>query len=197
MFVLSDLQHTVKIFPEEMNIKMEDRIIDKLNAMLANKVIKDVGLCLTFYDFIKIDPSYIPQGSPTVYVPVQFRYLVFVLFPGEVIDCFIRKATRDGLYLGVGFYDSIFVPAANLPEGSAFDENEQQWNWNFKNEDQILSYGMETNTETRVLIENITYKDGKVGKNSSVMSVTGTINTPGLGCLSWWQDVEEEQEAKE
>lgn len=29
MFILSDLQHTVKIFPEEMNIKMEDRIIDK------------------------------------------------------------------------------------------------------------------------------------------------------------------------
>ena len=29
MFVICDLQHTVKIFPEEMDIKIEDRIIDK------------------------------------------------------------------------------------------------------------------------------------------------------------------------
>ena len=90
--------------------------------MLANKVIKDVGLCLTFYDFIKIDPSYIPQGSPTVYVPVQFRYLVFVLIPGEVLDCFIRKAIPEGLFLSVGFFEDIFVPANNLPEGSVFGE---------------------------------------------------------------------------
>lgn len=95
--------------------------------------------------------------------------------------------------MGVGFYDSIFVPASNLPDGSVFDENEQQWNWNFHNGEQLLSYGMETNMEARVLIENVVYKDGKVGKNRSVMSVTGTINTPGLGCLSWWQETEEEE----
>ena len=68
---------------------------------------------------------------------------------------------------------------------------------------------METNKETRALIESISYKDVKIGKAGSSMHVRATINLPGvgfivlfferimifqLGCLSWWQDEEEEAE---
>uniref|UniRef100_A0A7E4ZRY8 RNA_pol_Rbc25 domain-containing protein n=1 Tax=Panagrellus redivivus TaxID=6233 RepID=A0A7E4ZRY8_PANRE len=195
MFVTAELEHTVQIEPDELDVKFEDCIVEKLNAMLSGKIIKDVGLCITFFSFTKISPSYIPQGAATIFVPVSFRYLVFVLTQGEVLDCYILKGTPEGIYCTTRFFEDIFVPRANMPEGSLFDENTQTWNWHYKNEENEMVFAMDTDLEARVLIESTTYKDVKVGKHGSPMVVTASMNAPGLGCLSWWQSDETEEEA--
>uniref|UniRef100_A0AC34RJ60 RNA polymerase III subunit Rpc25 domain-containing protein n=1 Tax=Panagrolaimus sp. JU765 TaxID=591449 RepID=A0AC34RJ60_9BILA len=191
MFILADLQHTVQIEPEEMKINFEKCIIQKLNQLLANKVIKDVGLCITFYDFIKIDSSYIPQGAATIYVPVKFRYLVYVLIPGEVIDCFVSTASPEGIKMSTKFFEDIFVPKENLPIGSLFDHNSRIWNWHFKTDENEMVFSIDPGSSVRVLIESTVYKDVKADKAGTPMLVTANMNQPGLGCQKWWHDDEE------
>ena len=191
MFVLATLEHTVKIEPEELEIKFEECIIEKLNNMLSNKIIKNVGLCITFYDFIKIESSFIPQGYPTIYVPVHFRYVVFAFVPGEVIDCFISSSSPEGIKMSTGFFQDIFVPVEKLPEGSQYDSETQMWNWHFKNEETEMVFAMEPNQKMRIAIDSVTYKDVKSGTSENSMIVTAAMNQPGLGSQKWWHDEEE------
>lgn len=186
MFVISDLEHVVQIEPDEMEMKFEEVIIEKLDYMLANKVLKDVGLCITFYDFINIGSSYIPQGSATVYVPVQFRYLVFTLISGEVIDCNVLSSSQDGIKVTTKFCEDIIVPKEKLPKGSIFDSNTQTWNWHFKSEDNELVFPIEIGLDVRVLIESLDYISSKAG--GCKMRIIAGMNQPGLGSQKWWNE---------
>lgn len=50
--------------------------------------------------------------------PVEFRMIVFRPFKGEVMLGRIRSSTPAGINLRTDFFDDIFVPFEELPQGA-------------------------------------------------------------------------------
>lgn len=57
--------------------------------------------------------SYFAKGNA-----VEFRMVVFRPFKGEVMLGRIRSSTPAGINLRTDFFDDIFVPFEELPEGA-------------------------------------------------------------------------------
>jgi DNA-directed RNA polymerase III subunit RPC8 len=49
---------------------------------------------------------------------VEFRLIVFRPFKHEVMLGRISSATEHGIRVRTQFFDQIFIPSSNLPEGS-------------------------------------------------------------------------------
>jgi DNA-directed RNA polymerase III subunit RPC8 len=49
---------------------------------------------------------------------VEFRMIVFRPFKGEVMLGRIRSSTPSGIHLRTDFFDDIFVPYEELPQGA-------------------------------------------------------------------------------
>lgn len=77
MFIVSEFEEVVKVHPTHLEDDQVSRIIIHLNSMLANKVVMDVGLCLSLYDVIEIGDSIIYPGEGAYFSKVKFRFVVF------------------------------------------------------------------------------------------------------------------------
>ena len=63
MFILVNLKDRIRILPEKFNKSIEDAIAQELNERFANKVIINVGLCITLFDILETKDSFIYQGD--------------------------------------------------------------------------------------------------------------------------------------
>ncbi|CAD5224347.1 unnamed protein product [Bursaphelenchus xylophilus] len=201
MFVLSKFKYTAKILPLHLGEDFLSTLIKRIDADFANYVIIDVGLCLSFYDFQSIGASYLMAGDASSYTPVEFRYLVFQPFRGEVIQATISSCTTDGVKLTMDFFSDIFVTPDNLPEVSKFDEKEQVWIWEFQSEEggDPVKFYMEPGKTVKFRVTDIKYRSVQPGASSEVkvMEITGTMSEHGLGCVDWWaQPAEPEDDAE-
>ena len=53
----------VRIEPKHFNRELPDALSDVLNAKLANKVLKDVGLVISLFDIIEIGENHVIAGD--------------------------------------------------------------------------------------------------------------------------------------
>ena len=125
MFVISKMTSIVRIEPKMFGREMPEVVTDVLNAKLANKVLKDVGLVISLFDIIEIGESHVMAGDGASHTKVTFRVLVFRPFIEEVLTGRIKSSTKEGVTLNLGFFDDIFVPASNLQHPCRFDESDQ------------------------------------------------------------------------
>lgn len=58
------------------------------------------------------------KGPLTKPKPVEFRMVVFRPFKGEVMLGRIRSSTPAGINLRTDFFDDIFIPFEELPQGA-------------------------------------------------------------------------------
>ena len=116
MFVLVTLKETVRILPHKLHLPLRDAITEDLNDKLANKVIVDVGLCITLYDIVEVGESFLRQGDPAAHTLVKFRFVVFRPFVGETLVGKVRSCSRDGVHVSLGFFDNILVSPEYLQE---------------------------------------------------------------------------------
>lgn len=63
MFILVALKDRIRVVPNRFHISIEDAIARELNDRFANKVIINVGLCLTLFDILETKDSFIYQGD--------------------------------------------------------------------------------------------------------------------------------------
>ena len=77
MFVLVTLKETVKIPPHKLHLSLNDCIRDELNDQLANKVIVNVGLCITLYDITHVGQSFLHQGDASSHTDGKCLDLMF------------------------------------------------------------------------------------------------------------------------
>ena len=63
MFILVNLKDRIRVQPEKFNKSIEDAIAQELNERYANKVIINVGLCITLFDILETKDSFIYQGD--------------------------------------------------------------------------------------------------------------------------------------
>lgn len=89
-----------------------------LSNYLCFQVIVDVGLCISFYDFCKIGDSYLMAGDAASYTPVEFRYIVFQPFRGEVLQATISSCSSEGIKLSMTFFSDITISPEKLPSVS-------------------------------------------------------------------------------
>ncbi|KAL1129287.1 hypothetical protein AAG570_013816 [Ranatra chinensis] len=133
MFVLAEFKDVIRTPPSDFNVSLKTSITQYLNNALANKVVTNVGLCIALFDIECMDDSYIFPGDGAAHTKVEFRFVVFRPFIEELIVGKIKNCSKEGVHVTLGFFDDIFIPAANLQHPSRFDETEQVWVWEFDN----------------------------------------------------------------
>jgi len=201
MFVLATLKRTVEVSPPYFSQDLSTTITDKLNEQFANYVVPEVGLFVTFYDFKKIGSSCILPGEASSYTGVVFRYIVFQPIIGEIIEGVISKSGREGLSISLHFFQDIIVEPESLPSVSRFDEVEQVWYWEYKNDDgETTKFFMDSGKRVRFRVLSVDYRKVKPGDDSSALTIKATMADYGLGCISWWEpasDVKQEEDNEE
>jgi len=60
---------------------------------------------------------------------------VFKPFKGEIITGKVRSSTVDGLYVSLGFFEDVFIPASELQTPSTFVHKENLWMWSYVTEE--------------------------------------------------------------
>ncbi|KAF2901157.1 hypothetical protein ILUMI_05033 [Ignelater luminosus] len=202
MFILAEMKHVTRITPDLFGLKLNDAIASELNKKLANKVVLNVGLCIALYDITNLEESYIFPGDGASHTRVSFRYIVFRPFMEEILLGKIRSSSPEGVHVSLGFFDDIIIPPSSLQHPSRFDETEQAWVWEYDTgdggkHDLFMDAGetirfkitAETFNETcpsnpAVALGDAT--DASENANKVPYLITGGINEPGLGLLSWW-----------
>lgn len=202
MFVISKITSLVRLEPRFFSRPLPDALSDALNAKLANKVLKDVGLVIALFDILNIGESHVMAGDGASHTKVTFRVLVFRPFPEEILVGKIKSSNKEGVTLNLGFFDDIFVPAEALQHPCRFDESDQVWVWEYPTEDgDHHDLYMDPGEEIRFRVTSESFVDTSpsapnlLGKDVKSMTdeesnipyqIVASINEPGLGLLSWW-----------
>ncbi|CAO3643794.1 unnamed protein product [Cunninghamella blakesleeana] len=209
MFILSEIEDTVKIVPNNFGKNDNNAITDALNEKYANKVVQEVGLCICVYDILSTSEGFILYLDGCSYVKVTFRLTVFRPFIGEILTGRIKSCSPQGIRVSMGFFDDIHIPGATLQTNSEFDPAEQVWVWKYEGQkmymdiDEPIRFRVlrETFTDTtptnhpssntpgrRQSVADLTASNDLIANSTKIppYALTCTIQEDGLGLLSWW-----------
>ncbi|ROT35595.1 DNA-directed RNA polymerase III subunit 22.9 kDa polypeptide [Sodiomyces alkalinus F11] len=198
MFILTKVADLVQIAPDDFKKKSIVAIEDYINAKYANKVIQKIGLCISLYDLLWASEGLIGHGTGLVNVNVEFRIIVFRPFKGEVMFGRIRSSTPSGINVRTDFFDDIFVPFDELPEGAEYNHQEQLWIWNC-DEETRLYYDNHEMVRFQVIDEEW-HDQTPAGPNQNEEDalqapyrIKGSMAMDGLGVCLWWDGDEGEE----
>ncbi|XP_060063441.1 DNA-directed RNA polymerase III subunit RPC8-like [Ylistrum balloti] len=200
MFVLVEMKDTVRIPPWLFHINFNDAVVETLNKKFANKVVHNVGLCVTLWDIIKLDESFIFPGDGASHTVVHFHFVVFRPFVDEILIGKIKSCCKESVQVTMGFFDDITIPAESLQHPSRFVDKEQLWAWEYQMEEEKHDLYMDIGEEVRFRVSDEIFVDttpsspenaaGEEIADTEVKkapyTIVGTISEPGLGLLSWW-----------
>uniref|UniRef100_A0A8W8I3Z3 DNA-directed RNA polymerase III subunit RPC8 n=1 Tax=Magallana gigas TaxID=29159 RepID=A0A8W8I3Z3_MAGGI len=202
MFVLAEMKDTVRIPPWLFHIKFNDAVIEALNKKLANKVVHNVGLCIALWDVTKLEDSYIFPGDGASHTIVNFRYVVFRPFMDEILTGKTKSCSKEGVYVSIGIFDDILIPADAMQHPSRLYPFEQLWAWEYETDDGKHDLFMDIGEEIRFRVVDEIFvdttpsgPDGTANQPSEISdteskktpyTIVGSISEPGLGLLSWW-----------
>eukprot|EP00123_Amoebidium_parasiticum_P004654 comp15939_c0_seq1/m.13338 comp15939_c0_seq1/g.13338 ORF comp15939_c0_seq1/g.13338 comp15939_c0_seq1/m.13338 type:complete len:236 (-) comp15939_c0_seq1:169-876(-) len=143
MFSLAIIKDVIRIAPADFQREFSETVAAELNAKYANKVVPQVGLCIILFDIIKYGDQYIYPGDGAAFVEVEFRYVVFRPFVGEVLVGKVRSCNPAGIQVTMGFFDDIFIPGDTVPYPSKFDREEQVWVWSYQGHNLTIDPGQD------------------------------------------------------
>ncbi|XP_031120683.1 DNA-directed RNA polymerase III subunit RPC8-like [Ipomoea triloba] len=192
MFYLSEIEHTLRLPPHLLNLALNEAIKGELEGLFVDKVIAQLGLCISVYDIRSIDGGFIFPGDGASTYTVKFRLIIFRPFRGEVIAARLKESNAQGLRLSLGFFDDIYVPAVLMPNPSHSEpdpesRNQVRWIWEYEGE----KYPIDGTDEIRFRVLEISYpslplNQDKDAKPFAPMLITGSLDADGLGPVSWW-----------
>ncbi|RPB02305.1 hypothetical protein L873DRAFT_449717 [Choiromyces venosus 120613-1] len=200
MFILTTFTDLLHLPPPTFTHPTATALEDQINAKYANKVVHNIGLCISLFDLSKVSEGMIGQDGGA-HANVEFRMIVFRPFKGEVLTGRISSATAAGVKVRTDFFDEVFVPAGGLFDGCLFDGKEQVWIW--RNDDQ--DFYMDKNelirfrVEGEVFVDQLPVPPHLKGEESSLhkkppYAITASCQQAGLGLVSWWVEEDEEDE---
>ncbi|KAL3685631.1 hypothetical protein R1sor_003653 [Riccia sorocarpa] len=187
MFVLTKFKHEVRVAPQKLSLPLLEALTGEIQTLFFDKVIKDVGLCITLYDVRAIEGGFVFPGDGAPRFTVDFQLVMFRPFIGEVITGKLKRCDKTGLYVSLQFFEDIHIPEHLLQQPSVFDEDEKLWIWNFNGNDMF----MDLEEEVRFRVVQVKYptiptEQDKGAKPFAPMEIIGDINADGLGLVSWW-----------
>ncbi|CAB4299615.1 unnamed protein product [Prunus armeniaca] len=202
MFYLSRIEHTLRLPPHLLSLRLEDAVRGELEKLFLDKVIANLGLCISVHSIQSIKDGFIlpNDGHPTF--RVEFTLIMFRPFVGEIIVAKLKESTANGLRLSLEFFDDIYVPVHLLPvpSHSVPDPGKRDrvmWIWKFPDSDEELVIDGIDQIKFQVHSVNfppIPIEQPEDSKPFAPMVVTGSIDFDGLGPVSWWVDAEDKDE---
>ncbi len=206
MYFLAEIRDIVHVKPWQFDEDLKTVIENELNKKYANKVVFELGLCIALFDIIKIEDSYVFPGDGSSHTRVTFRFVVFRPFIDEVLVGKVKSCSKEGVYVTMKFFDDIFIPAANLMKPYKFDEREQLFMWLYDTGESTHELFVDIDEDIRFKVKDDMFHDttpsGPPKKNDSLAtnnasgvvrdevkspySIIATIDEPGLGLFSWW-----------
>ncbi|KIK04316.1 hypothetical protein K443DRAFT_51245, partial [Laccaria amethystina LaAM-08-1] len=129
MFQLSIIKDTLSVHPAHFGVPPDEALIAEINKKYANRVVHDLGLCVCLFDLVQAGEGRVRYGDGCLWYKVVFRMVVFRPFTSEVVVAKVKSSDEDGIRLTIGFFDDMHIPAAYLPQPSAFDPNERAHFW--------------------------------------------------------------------
>ncbi|CAN1133509.1 DNA-directed RNA polymerase III subunit RPC8 [Linum perenne] len=196
MFFLSLAEHKFRLPPELLSLPLHESVKKVLDGVFVDKVISDLGLCVSIYDIKDISGGFIQAGDGASTYTVEFRMVIFRPFAGEVIVAKIKESDVDGLRLSVGFFDDIFVPAHQLPQPCHHIPDPDRtfkvrWIWEYDIEEtgNPELYNIDGLDEVKFQVLSVNFPTLPIEsqeKPFAPMVVTGSISDCGLGPVSWW-----------
>ncbi|KAJ4726810.1 DNA-directed RNA polymerase III subunit like [Melia azedarach] len=192
MFYTSKIQHTLRLPPHLLSLPLDEAIKIELENIFLDKLIANLGLCISIYDIDEIEGGFIYPGQGASTHKVKFRLIVFRPFVGEIISAKLKESDANGLRLSLGFFYDIYVPSHLLPSPSHFEPDpyrryDVRWTWEFGDTKYIID-GLD---EIKFRVLSVKYppipiEQAEGSKPFAPMVITGSIDYDGLGPVSWW-----------
>ena len=146
MFQLAVIEDKVTCYPDQLNRDPAEVIIEQIELKFCNKVLLNVGLGISFYDFVSIGDPYLYPGAGSSIQVVTFRLVVFRPFVGEVLTGKVHSSTKEGVRLSLDFFDDVMIPAAQLQQPSVFNTSSNLWTWKYET-DSDAEYALQVGDE--------------------------------------------------
>eukprot|EP00933_Yihiella_yeosuensis_P052071 TRINITY_DN50060_c0_g1_i1.p1 TRINITY_DN50060_c0_g1~~TRINITY_DN50060_c0_g1_i1.p1 ORF type:complete len:212 (+),score=45.02 TRINITY_DN50060_c0_g1_i1:100-735(+) len=208
MFTLALIDDDVPIAPEDFRGNFQDKLKRQIQNKYVDKVIPNVGLCIEFYNFVRIKEAPIYPGDGKLscgeaYVKVEFNLIVFQPMIDEWLVGSVAGATPRGLLVSLGFFQDVEIPSANLRTPYMYDAGRQMWVWRYEDEEtgDIVNYFYEKDQLIRFRVTAVNFPDPswpKEKRQEKPLSILGAVDRDGLGLLDWWpQDDEEMPETED
>lgn len=182
MFLLAIVADKIKTQPEQFDRDHTELLIEQIEIKYANKVLLDVGLCISFYDFVEVGDPFIYPAEGAAHQQVKFRMIVFRPFSGEILVGKISESTKDGLKVTLDFFENITIPSYLFPTPSTFNASTSTWTWKYGEEMDQQDFVLDNGEEVRFRVKTISFTGTKAtAKGIQTMISTETHISQGAG----------------
>jgi DNA-directed RNA polymerase III subunit RPC8 len=127
MFNLAIIDDTVRLEAAQLSLDTITALTYNINAKYSNRILPNVGLCVSHFDYSDISEGHLRNGDGCTYYKVTFRLIVFRPFKGEVLIGRVKSCDEYGIRITLGFFDDIFVSGEALLSPSAYDHSKAEW----------------------------------------------------------------------
>mmetsp|Transcript_2468 Transcript_2468/g.6981 ORF Transcript_2468/g.6981 Transcript_2468/m.6981 type:complete len:203 (+) Transcript_2468:105-713(+) len=200
MFTLVLIDDDIPVQPASFRDDCRAELKRQIQGKYVDRVIPNVGLCIEFYDFVKIKDALVYPGDGKLacgeaYFKVEFHLIVFRPTVGEWLVGSIMESTQRGLNVSLGFFQNVEIPSSNLRTPYTFDSAQRMWVWQYRNPDcrETINFFYEKDELIRFRVTAVTFPEFAANqqdlkRKEPPMKVVGAVDRDGLGCVSWWPE---------
>eukprot|EP00927_Polykrikos_kofoidii_P026922 TRINITY_DN23880_c0_g1_i1.p1 TRINITY_DN23880_c0_g1~~TRINITY_DN23880_c0_g1_i1.p1 ORF type:complete len:275 (-),score=52.04 TRINITY_DN23880_c0_g1_i1:124-948(-) len=195
MFTLVLIEDDVSVKPAHFR-HCEIQLKKEIQSRYIDRVIPNVGLCVEFYEFVRIRDAPIYPGDAKLscgeaVFSVEFHLVVFRPAIDEWIVGTVSGSTTFGLRVSLGFFEDISIPSSNLRSPHAFDAGRRTWAWEYRSEDtrEVINFFYDIGELVRFRVTQVVFPEPQgpdTASKISAMSIVGAMDRDGLGCNCWW-----------
>eukprot|EP00596_Hydrurales_sp_CCMP1899_P005851 CAMPEP_0119046812 /NCGR_PEP_ID=MMETSP1177-20130426/49064_1 /TAXON_ID=2985 /ORGANISM="Ochromonas sp, Strain CCMP1899" /LENGTH=224 /DNA_ID=CAMNT_0007020491 /DNA_START=39 /DNA_END=710 /DNA_ORIENTATION=- len=154
MFLLAVIEDKLKTVPEEFDRDATEVMLEQIDMKFANKIILEVGLCISVFDFLEVGDPYVYPAEGSAHQRVRFRLVVFRPFAGEILTGRISSSKKDGILVSLEFFDDVFIPSYLLQAPSEYKAESSLWVWKYgeeSDEEFIMDIGEQVRFRVRTI----------------------------------------------
>ncbi|KAL7566420.1 hypothetical protein ACA910_000902 [Epithemia clementina (nom. ined.)] len=131
MFIVHTVHDTILIQPSNLGQSTVQAIFYEIDQRYPNRILMDVGLVIARYgDTLEhVSHGVCVAGQGGAHHFCSFQLIVFRPFVEEVCLGRIHRSTNEGIYVTLGFFGDIFIPAYWMLRPSVFEESTGLWVW--------------------------------------------------------------------
>ena len=134
MYLLAVVEDKLKILPEQFDRDTSEVLIEQIDEKYSNKVLLEVGLCISFYDFVEVGSHYVYPAEGSAHQVVKFRMIVYRPFIGEALTGRILRSDEEGISVTMKFFDDIYIPSKYMQQPSSYNPDKKSWVWHHSDE---------------------------------------------------------------
>ena len=131
MFIVHTVHETILIQPSNLAQPTVHAIHNEIDKRFPNRILMDVGLVIARHgdtlEYVSHGVCVAGQGGAHHFC--SFKLIVFRPFVEEVCLGRIHRSTNEGIYVTLGFFEDIFIPAYWMLRPSVYEETSGLWIW--------------------------------------------------------------------